>query len=165
MKTEEEMLQQLAACCATKECCLQELRQKLIKAELADDAMDRILGKLQAQHFVDEARYARAFINDKYRFNKWGRIKISYELGRKGITSAVRQEAMEVIDEAQYEALLTDLLRTKLQSTKARNGRELAQKLYRFAASRGFESELIIQSIYKISHTDDEDSLDMSDMD
>ena len=156
MKTEEEMLQQLAACCATKECCLQELRQKLIKAELADDAIDRILGKLQAQ---------RAFINDKYRFNKWGRIKINYELGRKGIASSVRQEAMEVIDEAQYEALLTDLLRTKLQSTKARNGRELAQKLYRFAASRGFESELITQSIYKISHTDEEDSLDMSDMD
>ena len=42
MKTEEQLLHQLASLCASKECCLQELRQKLAKSELPEEAQERI---------------------------------------------------------------------------------------------------------------------------
>lgn len=164
MKTEEQLLQQLAALCATKECCLQELRKKLEKSELPEEAQERILQRLQADRFVDEARFARSFANDKFRFNHWGRIKINYELSQKGIPSSVREAALEVIEDATYRETLTDLLRTKLRSIKAKNAYELVQKLLRFAASRGFEGSLALECARALLHDDADDALDAFDL-
>ena len=160
MKTEEEMLQRLAAVCAGKECCLQELREKLIKAELPEGACERVLAKLQEMRFVDEARYARSFVNDKFRFNHWGRIKINYALSQKGIPAAVRQSALEAIDESAYREQLVDLLRSKLRTLHARNAYELIQKLLRFASSRGFESALILDCARSLLNEDVDEALD-----
>lgn len=46
---------------------------------------DRIVSRLLQERFIDESRFARYFVNDKLRFNKWGRVKINYEMQRKGI--------------------------------------------------------------------------------
>ena len=163
MRTEEEMLQKLAGCCAAKECCLQELRQKLERADLPEEAIERVLSALLEGRFVDEARYARAFVNDKFRFNKWGRLKINQELARKGIPSELRREALEGIDETAYGETLLALLREKARLTKARDGRELGQKLFRFAASRGFESGPILDALREMRQTEGEDGLDPTD--
>lgn len=165
MKTEEQMLQQLASLCATKECCLQDLRKKLEKNELPEEAQERILQRLQAERFVDEARFARSFANDKFRFNHWGRIKINYELSQKGIPSDLREEALSAIEEEPYRETLTDLLRSKLRSTKAKNAYELIQKLLRFAASRGFESSLALECTRALLNDkeDADDALDAFD--
>lgn len=165
MKTEEQLLQQLAALCATKECCLQDLRKKLAKSELPEEACERVLQKLQAERFVDEARFARCFVHDKFRFNHWGRLKINYELSQKGIPSHLRESALAAIDEAQYQETLTDLLRTKLRSTKAKNAYELVQKLLRFAASRGFEGEIAVKCARSLINKEVDDVLDAFDRD
>lgn len=165
MKTEEQLLQQLASLCASKECCLQELRKKLAKSELPEEAQVRILQCLQAERYVDEARYARCFVHDKFRFNHWGRTKINYELSQKGIPSALREAALAAIDEEQYQETLTDLLRTKLRSTKAKNAYELVQKLLRFAASRGFEGEIAVKCARSLINEEVDDVLDAFDRD
>ena len=164
MKTEEQLLQQLASLCAIKECCLQDLRTKLEKSELPEEAQERILQRLQAERFVDEARFARSFANDKFRFNHWGRIKINYELSQKGIPSDLREEALSAIEEEPYRETLTDLLRSKLRTTKAKNAYELVQKLLRFAASRGFEGSLALECTRTLLNDDvDDDALDAFD--
>ena len=163
MKTEEQLLQQLASLCATKECCLQDLRKRLDKSELPEEAQVRILQRLQAERFVDEARFARSFASDKFRFNHWGRIKINYELSQRGIPTALREAALEAIEEEPYRETLTDLLCAKLRSTKAKNAYELVQKLLRFAASRGFESSLALECTRALLHEDADDALDAFD--
>ena len=163
MKTEEQLLQQLASLCATKECCLQDLRKKLEKAELPEEASERILQRLQAERFVDEGRFARCFAADKFRFNHWGRLKINFELSQKGISSPLREAALKAHDEEQYREVLTDLLRTKMRSTKAKNAYELVQKLLRFAASRGFESSLAMECTRSLLN-DANNALDAFDM-
>ena len=164
MKTEEQLLHQLASLCASKECCLHELRQKLAKSELPEEAQERIVQRLQADHFVDEARFARSFANDKFRFNHWGRIKINYELSQKGIPSDVREEALASIEEEPYREALTELLRSKIRTTKAKNAYELVQKLLRFAASRGFESGLALECTRTLLNKEADDALDAFEM-
>ncbi len=137
--TEAEMLRKMAAYCAASEHCAEEVRKKIDAAGLPGDAAGRIIARLKEEKFIDEARYAHSFTNDKFRFNKWGRVKIAYELQRKNIPEAFINEALASIDEAEYRATLLDLLRGKLKSTKYKDGRDLYAKLSRFAASRGFE--------------------------
>ena len=81
-------------------------------------------------------------MNDKLRFNKWGRIKIAYELQKRNIPAPIRSEALEGIDEKEYADILQSLLKAKKKSTKdpLEHERDIYIKLLRFAAGRGFES-------------------------
>ena len=129
--TEPEMLHRMAAYCTKAERCEQDVRKKIEAAGLPADAA-----------VIDEARYARSFVSDKARFNKWGRVKINYELLRKGIPANIRAEAIDTLDERAYRDTLMELLRNKKKETRGKNGREVSAKLLRFAASRGFEGEI-----------------------
>lgn len=140
--TEPEMLHRMAAYCTKAERCEQDVRKKIEAAGLPADAAGRIINRLREERFIDEARYARSFVSDKARFNKWGRVKINYELLRKGIPANIRAEAIDTLDERAYRDTLMELLRNKKKETRGKNGREVSAKLLRFAASRGFEGEI-----------------------
>jgi len=150
MKTESEVLNSLARYCSQAERCVFDLRRKIREAELPEDAETRIIERLVEEKFVDDARYARSFVNDKYRFNHWGRIKIVYELKIRNISPELYTEAINLINEDEYMAILEELLRSKKRAVKGRDGRDIFAKLLRFASSRGYEPSLIISTLKKI---------------
>lgn len=147
MKSESEMLGALAKYCSLAERCIYDVRKKIKAADLPEDAEKRIIDRLVQEKFIDEKRFVRSFVNDKFRFNHWGRIKISYELSRKNIKSEIYADAIDAIDEEEYISVLTDLLKSKKRTTKGRSPQDVFQKLCRFAASRGFETPLIINTV------------------
>ena len=137
--TADEVLYKLAAKCSVSEQCLSDIENKLSKYDLPEEEKTRILRHLVEEKYVDDGRYAEAFVRDKYRFNKWGRIKIAQGLRMKGIDRETINTAMEAIDEQEYLNILRDLIKSKRRSTKGKNSYEINGKLIRFASSRGFE--------------------------
>lgn len=148
--TESEMLHRAAAYCSTAERCIQDIEKKIKTAGLTQEENDRIIARLLQERFIDENRFARYFVNDKLRFNKWGRIKISYELQKRGIPASIRQEALDAIDNEEYENILSALLKTKKKTTKGKDEREIYYKLLRFASGRGFEGREIAQCLQRL---------------
>ena len=73
-------LKTVTTLCSKKEYCRQEIRQKLEKWEIAEKDIDTILEFLQKNNFINEQRYAQFYARDKFRFNKWGKQKISLML-------------------------------------------------------------------------------------
>lgn len=159
-KTEQEMLHRTAAYCSGTERCISEVKKKLAPAELPEDAIQRIINRLQEEKFIDEERYTRYFVNDKLRFNKWGRIKINYELQKKGISGILRDQALSNIDEEEYKKTLFDLIKAKIRITRSSSPYDLRMKLLRFAAGRGFESNISANCIKQLIKGDD-DSFDL----
>jgi regulatory protein len=143
--TADEILYKLAAKCSTSEQCLSDVESKLAKYDLTEEERTRILRHLVEERYIDDRRYAEAFVRDKYRFNKWGRIKIAHGLRMKGIDSETISTAMEAIDEAEYLDILRDLIKAKRKSTRGKNDYEINGKLVRFATGRGFEYAAIRQ--------------------
>lgn len=141
--SEKEALNRAAAYCSGTERCIQDVEKKLSAAGLPPEATERIISRLLREKFIDESRFANSFINDKLRFNKWGRIRIDYELKKRGIPDNIRAEAMENIDRDLYVETLYNLLKSKKKSVKAKDRREEYYKLLRFAAGRGFQSHEI----------------------
>lgn len=137
------MLHRMAAYCSASERCVDDVKKKMVSAGLPADAQERIIQKLVSERYIDEARYARFFANDKLRFNKWGRIRIRLELQRKRIPEQIREEVTGELDEQLYRSILTDLLKGKKKSVKGKDEREIGYKLFRFAVGRGFESDVI----------------------
>jgi regulatory protein len=92
------------------------------------------------------------------RFNKWGKHKISFELRRKHIPEdLIRLAFDELSDENGFEESLMSLLQIKIKSVKAANDYERKMKLSRFAAGRGFQSEMIKQCLDKLIKVSIED--------
>lgn len=73
--TPEKALNLIAGQCSKKECCTADIRQKLLRWELPEEDIARILDYLLRHRFVDDDRFARIYAEDKFRFNCWGRQK------------------------------------------------------------------------------------------
>ena len=146
-KTEQEAYLSLAALCAQAEHCQWEMLEKMRRWELSDEAQARVMERLMKERYVDDERYAHAFVKDKVRYNKWGRRKVEQALWQKHIGDSVRQQVLDEVDDDEYISILRPLLQQKRRSTKAASDYELNQKLIRFAVSRGFTMDIIKQCI------------------
>ena len=155
--TEQEAYLRLAALCAQAEHCEYEMQEKMRRWEIADDAQARVMQRLITERYVDDDRFARAFANDKVKYNKWGRRKVEQAMWLKHIAEDIRQRVLDSIDDEEYIAILRPLLQQKRRSVKARNDYELRQKLIKFAIGRGFTMDIIKQCI----SIDDEEEYDM----
>lgn len=156
MKTEQEAYLTLAALCARSEHCQWEMQEKMRRWELDDAALARVMARLVKERYVDDERYARAFVKDKVRYNKWGRRKVEQALWQKRIDDDIRERVLDEVDEEEYLNVLRPLLKQKRKSIKAENDYELKQKLVRFALGRGFTYDIIRQCI-DIGEVPDED--------
>ena len=157
--TEQEAYLQLAALCAQAEHCQQEMRDKMRRWELDETVQNRIIDRLIKERYVDDERYARAFVKDKIRYNKWGRRKVQQALWQKHIDADVQQRVLDEIDEIEYLDILRPLLKQKRKNIKAESDYELNQKLVRFALGRGFGFDIIRQCL----NVDDIDIEDIDD--
>lgn len=155
--TEQEAYLRLAALCAQAEHCEYEMQEKMRRWEIADDAQARVMQRLITERYVDDERFARAFANDKVKYNKWGRRKVEQAMWLKHIAEDIRQRVLDSIDDEEYIAILRPLLQQKRRSVKAHNDYELQQKLIKFAIGRGFTMDIIKQCI----SIDDEEEYDM----
>ena len=144
-KTEQEAYLQLAAMCAQAEHCEQEMRDKMKRWAIEPDAQDRVIARLIKERYIDNERYARAFVKDKIRYNKWGRRKVMQALWMKRIDNDILHQVLDEIDDKEYVDVLIPLLKQKRKAIKAKSDYELNQKLVRFALGRGFDFSIIRQ--------------------
>ena len=158
MKTENEAYLTLAALCAQAEHCQWEMTEKMRRWELDDEAQARVMERLVKERYVDDERYARAFVKDKVCYNKWGRRKVEQALWQKHIAEDIRQRALDEVEDEEYLSVLKPLLKQKRRTVKAQNDYELNQKLMRFALGRGFTFDIIRQCI-SVEDEPDEDTL------
>ena len=145
--TEQEAYLRLASLCAQAEHCQYEIKEKMRRWELGEEAQTRIMERLVKERYIDEMRYARAFVKDKVVYNKWGRRKVEQALWQKHIDDDIRQSVLEEVDDETYVSVLRPLLKQKRKSTKAGSEYEMNQKLVRFALGRGFTFDIIRQCI------------------
>ena len=158
-KSEQDAYLTLAALCAQAEHCQYEMLEKMRRWELDDEVQARVMQRLVSERYVDDERYARAFVKDKVRYNKWGRRKVEQALWQKHIDEDIRQQVLDEIDDEEYISVLRPLLKQKRRSTKAANDYQLNQKLMRFALGRGFTFDIIRQCI-NLDDLEDLDSLE-----
>lgn len=145
--TEQEAYQKLSALCAMSEQCCQDVLQKLKRWEVEPTMAERIVAKLVKERFIDEERYARAFVRDKFRYNHWGRVRIEMELKKRKIAQRHIEIGMEELKEEDNLETLRQIIEKKLPSVKGKNEYEIKGKLIRFALGRGFEMEDVLKVV------------------
>jgi len=133
--------------CARSECCRSEMVRKMREKGADSNMACKVADRLEEEGYINDARFARAFVHDRTLYERWGRMKTRQALMQRGITPSLINEALQTIDEDLYSGTLRELLKTKARTTKAATTFELRQKLMRFAASRGFETHLVMDNL------------------
>ena len=139
--SQEQALHRLAAYCSRGERCISDIRKKMIQWDLPENSQKIILNKLQQEKFLDEKRFCKAFVNDKIKYNKWGSLKIKYELKKKNIPEPIINDILSEVNLKEIKEQLSLLLLSKRKTVKGKNNYEIKQKLIRFAVGRGYTLE------------------------
>ena len=139
----EKAYSKMAQLCSRSEQCSADIRKKIIAYEIVDEIVEEIIQKLKRENFLDDERFARAYAKDKFKFNKWGKIKIKHFLRAKGISNSDIEKGLDEIDDNKYKDLLIKTMKEKARGVKNKNKFEKMGQIIRFAQNRGFEPELI----------------------
>jgi len=146
----EEALQKLMHFCAYRDRSQKEVEDKLNEMHMIDAAKEKIIIELMQEGFLNEERFARSFVRGKFRIKKWGRIKITQELKKRGISSPIIKIGLTEIKESDYRTTLFELAEKKLEKINEPNEYKRKGKLADHLMRKGYESSLVFDSIQEI---------------
>ena len=141
--TPDQVLDKMAKYCAYQERCVREVKDKLKTFGLPEEENNKILDYLMVNRFVNNERYAKAFVRGKVNQSGWGVNKIRFHLIQKGIGKDIIDEALGQTDEEVYRQRLIEILKMKAKTVKADSDFEKKRKLAAYAMQKGFEGSLV----------------------
>ena len=139
-----------AVLCSQSEKCTSEIQEKLKLWGLNEADSQSVIDELKREKYIDDERFARAYVKDKFRFNRWGKQKIEFMLRAKKINQEILALAFEEIEDESYLDEIKRLLTEKAKSIKAKDQYDKHNKLMRFALGRGFESGKIYAALKEL---------------
>ena len=129
--------------CAYQERAQQEVRDKLYDWGLWPDAVENIIIQLIGGNFLNEERFAKSYVQGKFKQKGWGKIKIKQGLKFKKIPDGLLKKALLTIDGDDYLEMLNKILVKKASLLTEKMPYKRRYKLQQYALSRGFEADLI----------------------
>lgn len=139
----------LRGLCSRREYCVEDVRQKALKALEGDvAAAAEVVESLVKEKYVDDLRYASAFARDKASIRGWGEVKIRYMLSAKKISRDVIDQALAEVDKSRASSRLEKLLETKYRSL--REDPQCRLKLLRFSLGRGYSYDEVSKAVDRL---------------
>ena len=137
--------------CAYQERSQQEVRDKLYEYGLHNNEVEELLSELIVEGFINEERFARAYVRGKFKMKKWGRNKILQGLKRHRVSEYCIKKGWEEIDHTEYRVTMIKLLEQKAESLENVQPAHKKAKIANFLVQRGYEHDLawsVLNDIY-----------------
>jgi|SRR5699024_9569728 len=145
--TVKEALAKLMRFCVYRERCHKEVREKLWKLHIDPQEQDYIIARLIAENYLNEERFAKTFVRDKFHLKKWGRFRLKSELQRREISAYLIKKAIDQIDEADYKNTFRQVLEKRLRSISATHPLKIKKKVTDHLLRKGYEADMIYKAL------------------
>ncbi|MCA6074412.1 regulatory protein RecX [Fulvivirga sedimenti] len=140
--TDQEILEKAASFCAYQERSERDLKNRLYKWDVTGEKAEAIIAQLKEENFLDNKRFALAYVRGRFKLKKWGRIKIRYGLIQHGIDAEIIHEALQQLDDDQYIETLSSLLEARMKRIQNPGYKEKSSAFH-YLSSKGYEGDLI----------------------
>lgn len=148
--TLEQALSRLQRYCTYQDRCHIEVERKLTEMRMIPQAKEQIIMSLIEDDYLNEERFALAFVKGKFRIKKWGRIRLKAELKKRKISKYLIKSALEQISEKDYLFTFEELANRKVNSIKADSILLKKKKLADYLIYRGWESSLVNNKVNQL---------------
>jgi len=131
--------------CATREYCVADILKKLQRYKLTGNDSAKIITSLKKDRFIDELRYAEAFVKDKSRLSGWGRTKILWTLKSKQIDNEIITKAISILSEDDAREQLRKILEGKLKTLPLHSGACRKSQIIELDSGAESESDFYVE--------------------
>ena len=139
----EVALEKMKAYCAYQERCQKEVQDKLFKLSIDNEIAEEILIELITSNYLNEQRYAEAFVSGKFRIKGWGRIKIKQHLKQKQISEYCIKKGLNEIEESEYLSKIEEWIIKLDHKYSSLNLFDRKGKIAQRLTAKGFETSLV----------------------
>jgi len=136
--TVQEALKKMEYYCAYQERSHKQVEQKLWEMRMIPDAIDLIVLHLIQHNFLNEERFAQAYVRGKFAHKQWGKQKIIQGLKQQDIHPKLIQKALEEIDPEAYNETIIKLIEKKNKDYAKDDLYKRKQKIIRFLYQKGY---------------------------
>lgn len=130
-----------------------ELQDKLRLKEYGEKDTDRIIHFMEEYGYIDDAKYARYYI-ESYKNSK-SKLIIKHSLMTKGIDQETIEKYLPLIKDETEKDKIKALAVKKYKSLKGKNKNEIRRKLSDMLFRRGYEYHLIKEAVNEIIGEDE----------
>ena len=145
--TVDEAQKKLENYCAYQERCHKEVRTKLKDMNMIPEAVDKIMVHLIQNNYLNEERFAKAFVRGKFRIKKWGKNRLVRELKFKDISKYAIDVALKEIEDQDYFETLDELTQKRIAQVNEKNSYKKKKKVADYLLYRGWESHLVYEKL------------------
>lgn len=149
--SEDQAFLRMARICSRKEYSPFDISEKLFRLRFSNEVIDKIIGKLKNENYINEERYVRSFVSDKLLINRWGVKKIEMHLRYKQLSQNVIDDILSEYSNTELNSSLQSILIKKWSQIKGESNYEKNGKLIKYALGRGFEMDDIIKCINSLN--------------
>jgi regulatory protein len=122
-----------------------ELSRKLRQRDFPESVVERVLGKLEGLHYVDDKRFAQLWVDSRISKKPEGRAKLLSGLSSRGVDRIVAMEAVESCFSEEDEDMALERAAEKLASKSSANARSATASLIR----KGFSGSKVFRIVEK----------------
>ena len=115
-----------------------ELKVYLEKKNYSNNDINNTIDRLIKEGIINDDRYAKAYVNDRFSLSTSGPNKIRNELLKNGIDENIINEYIDNIDMEEIELKLDKLIDKKIKTTKNYSGNVLKYKLLNYFINEGY---------------------------
>jgi len=149
--SKEDALFHMQKVCSVQDRCSSEIRTRLIEHGVYGEDLEQVLAELIIDNFLNEERYAKAYVSGKFKIKKWGKIKIRQELKFRKISEYSMKKAFQEIDYDDYLFTITNLLEKKNVTLRAKDKWDRKKKLTSYAQQKGYEYDVIKEALENLN--------------
>ena len=146
----DEAINRMEQYCTYQDRCHKEVEQKLYEMNMIPQAKAEILMHLIEQNYLNEERFAKAYVRGKFRIKKWGKQRLKLELKRRNIHTNLINSALKEISDVDYLETFNEIATKKAESLSVSNRQVLRKKIADYLFYRGWESHLVYDKIREL---------------
>ena len=132
--------------CNYRDRSTKEIKTKLLDLNYSIEIIDSAISQAIELEIVDNFRFSKSFSRGKNQKNRWGKIKIAYELKNKGLNNKEITFGLKSIGEKTYYKILMKSI--EVYKRKSKNFDK--NKLIKHLINKGYETSLVISTIKKL---------------
>lgn len=123
-----------------------QVRERLARKGFAEDDIEVAVERLKAERAIDDTRVAEAIARTETGIKRRGKLRVRRQIESAGISPDKARQAIDsVFADVNDDALLDAALARRLRNGRTIEDDREFQRLYRYLAAQGFESDRILK--------------------
>ena len=128
-----------------------QLAEAMGRRGVAEDVVERVLDRFEEVQLVDDAQFARQWVESRHAGRGLARRALSHELRRRGVDDDVLRDAVDVIGDEQELEAARELVRRRWPSMRGDDPARRVRRLAGMLARKGYGAGTAHRAIREVA--------------